>query len=193
MWHLCWSRCCKKTSSRNVLQFSHVMQLRVQEKVLAHCIKRNDDWSAKIQSRLLSIHDLQAGEALYHHECNANLCTGKNIPTLFRPKSTCKMMAFQIAIKYLEENDDETITLDNLYIVMKERSARTGNWLLYLESLHEMLPYLAASGHNNYTSRCGGDSQRLHTSQTEAWCQRFIINPGLSSRMKAILHNHKRA
>jgi hypothetical protein len=30
------------------------------------------------------------------------------------------------------------------------RSARTGNWKLYLQSLHEMLPYLAASGHNNY-------------------------------------------
>ena len=29
-------------------------------------------------------------------------------------------------------------------------SARTGNWKMYLQSLHEMLPYLAASGHNNY-------------------------------------------
>ena len=30
------------------------------------------------------------------------------------------------------------------------RSARIGNWKLYLQSLHEMLPFLAASGHNNY-------------------------------------------
>ena len=30
------------------------------------------------------------------------------------------------------------------------KSARTGNWLLYIQSLHEMLPYLAAAGHNNY-------------------------------------------
>ena len=29
-------------------------------------------------------------------------------------------------------------------------SARTGNWKLYIQSLHEMLPYLAAAGHNNY-------------------------------------------
>jgi superfamily I DNA/RNA helicase len=29
------------------------------------------------------------------------------------------------------------------------RSARTGNWKLYRQSLHEMFPYLAASGHNN--------------------------------------------
>jgi hypothetical protein len=30
------------------------------------------------------------------------------------------------------------------------RSVRTGCWNLYLQALHEMLPYLAASGHNNY-------------------------------------------
>lgn len=31
------------------------------------------------------------------------------------------------------------------------RAGRTGNWLLYLQALKEMLPYLAASGHYNYT------------------------------------------
>ena len=31
------------------------------------------------------------------------------------------------------------------------RAARTGNWKLYIQTLHAMLPYLAASGHNNYT------------------------------------------
>ena len=31
------------------------------------------------------------------------------------------------------------------------RSVRTGNWTLYLQCLSDMLPYLAAAGHNNYT------------------------------------------
>lgn len=31
------------------------------------------------------------------------------------------------------------------------RSSRIGNWKLYLQSLREMLPYLCATGHNNYT------------------------------------------
>lgn len=31
------------------------------------------------------------------------------------------------------------------------KAERTGNWRLHLEALSEMLPYLAASGHNNYT------------------------------------------
>ena len=31
------------------------------------------------------------------------------------------------------------------------RAGRTGNWALYLQALQQMLPYLAASGHHNYT------------------------------------------
>ena len=31
------------------------------------------------------------------------------------------------------------------------RSVRTGDWNLYLKSLCDMHPYLAAAGHNNYT------------------------------------------
>ena len=31
------------------------------------------------------------------------------------------------------------------------RAERTGNWELHLQALFEMLPFLAASGHNNYT------------------------------------------
>ena len=31
------------------------------------------------------------------------------------------------------------------------RGGRPGDWLLYLQALKEMLPYLAASGHWNYT------------------------------------------
>lgn len=30
------------------------------------------------------------------------------------------------------------------------KAERTGNWLLHLSVVHEMLPYLAAAGHNSY-------------------------------------------
>ena len=31
------------------------------------------------------------------------------------------------------------------------RSVRIGSWPLYLQSLYDMRPYIAAAGHNNYT------------------------------------------
>ena len=50
-----------------------------------------------------------------------------------------------------------TAKLWNMYMklicILREfiRSSRSGDWTLYLQSLHAMLPYLAASAHKNYT------------------------------------------
>ena len=42
--------------------------------------------------------------------------------------------------------------MDMIDILRKHiRAERTGNWELHLQAVSEMLPYLAASGHNNYT------------------------------------------
>ncbi|XP_046554574.1 uncharacterized protein LOC124263891 [Haliotis rubra] len=54
-------------------------------------------------------------------------------------------------------NDHRTAKLWIMYMTLVAilrafiRAGRTGNWKLYLQTLHEMLPYLAASGHHNYT------------------------------------------
>jgi hypothetical protein len=34
------------------------------------------------------------------------------------------------------------------------RADRTGDWNLHLQATMEMLPFFAASGHNNYTKSC---------------------------------------
>ena len=40
-----------------------------------------------------------------------------------------------------------------IYILSKyNRAERTGNWALHLQTIQNMLPYLAASGHNLYTT-----------------------------------------
>ena len=42
--------------------------------------------------------------------------------------------------------------MDMIDILRKHiRAEHTGNWELHLQAVSEMLPYLAASGHNNYT------------------------------------------
>ena len=41
------------------------------------------------------------------------------------------------------------------------RSERTGDWRLHVHALHDMLPYLAAAGHNLYTKSIYVYLQRL--------------------------------
>ena len=128
-----------KHPERSALQFSHVMTLEFQDSITAHCHKRQDEWATSVQSQIAFIHELPAAEAIYHHVCVKHFRKGNNItleyqstrpvedshtkPKLVgRPKCISKMAAFTIATQYLEENDDETITLDELYYIMKFRS-----------------------------------------------------------------------
>ena len=47
------------------------------------------------------------------------------------------------------------------------RAERTGNWELHLQAVSEMLPYLAASGHNNYTKSAWVYLQRMDTLEND--------------------------
>ena len=121
---------------RSAYQFSSVMAIAFKGVILHYCNERRDEWAMAVQSRIGHIHDLVAEEAMYHHDCDSNFRRGSNVPALYmdvdvtpckkrkagRPRNESKVVAFEIACKYLEENDDETITLDALHMIMKEVS-----------------------------------------------------------------------
>ena len=109
------------------------------------CKKRSDDWSEQVLERLAYESDLHAVDAVYHHICSVSFRTGKEVPklhmpdvetvtkktkTVGRPEDTERNKAFLKVTAYLEENDDEQITIGDLINKMRE----------YLENT-EYLPY----------------------------------------------------
>ena len=121
-----------------------VRSLDFQETILQQCSNRNDKWSEKVMSRIKSVHDLPAADAVYHQICSSNFRTGKGIPLVFmsdtedqplykkcgRKKDTFQEEAFLQVMADLEQNDDEQTTIHDLINEMK----------IYLAD-SDMMPY----------------------------------------------------
>ena len=103
-----------------------VRTIELKDKILV-CNERGDSWASDVKARILQVHDLHAADAVYHHTCSANFRTNKQIPAahqsrdihpkkfkLGRPQDQERTDAFLEAASYLEENDDEQITITNL-------------------------------------------------------------------------------
>ena len=85
--------------------------------------------------RLEYAQDLHAADAVYHQACNVNFRTGKQVPQKYgtdgnengpkrlwqgRPVDTAKTTAFLKVAQFLEENDEEQITIADLTKKMEE-------------------------------------------------------------------------
>jgi autonomous glycyl radical cofactor GrcA len=104
-----------------------------QTTIVEDCKKRNfDEWSQMVLGRIEFAQDLHAADACYHQTCSVNFRTGKQIPQQQlpsessskrlkpgRPTITEKVHAFHKVIEYIEENDDEVITLTDLVTKME--------------------------------------------------------------------------
>ena len=68
----------------------------------------------------------------------------EEISSLLKPKTDflASSKTAQLWLQYMD-----MINILRKYI----RAERTGNWELHLQAVSEMLPYMTASGHNNYT------------------------------------------
>ena len=82
----------------------------------------------------MNVHDLPAADAVYHQTCNVNFRTNRQLPQLYetdelpaakkrkvgRPQNEEKKQAFVKVAKFLEDNDDEQITVGDLVEKMEE-------------------------------------------------------------------------
>ena len=115
------------------------------EKSLLHkCAERGDRWGQLVQSRIQSVNDMHAADATYHQQYRVNFRTHKNIPSKRmtgtgqpaprkgRPVSEAQTAAFLKVARYLQDNDDEQITLTDLRQKMRQ---------CLLESGHNVEPF----------------------------------------------------
>jgi hypothetical protein len=96
------------------------------DNMLRICDVRGDEWASKVRTRLLNVFDLPAADAVYHQRCSINFRTKCQIPAIYatgddskkrkigRPKDNEKTVAFLSVVDYLQENDDETVTVGDL-------------------------------------------------------------------------------
>ena len=111
-----------------------VTTIETKDTILKICSERNDEWSEAVSARLMNVHDLPAADAVYHQTCNVNFRTNRQLPQLYetdelpaakkrkvgRPQNEEKKQAFVKVAKFLEDNDDEQITVGDLVEKMEE-------------------------------------------------------------------------
>jgi len=127
----------RKRKTQDVLQ---VKTIELKDTLLAICRERADVWSDAVKARILHVHDLHAADAVYHQTCSVNFRTNKQIPIaqmtdteeskrtkLGRPRGDEKTAAFLQVARYLEENDDEQITINDLIDLMTQKLAGTNH------------------------------------------------------------------
>lgn len=109
-----------------------------QDTLLKECDTRDDDWSQTVRTRIISVLDLPAADAVYHQTCSVNFRTGKCVPQSFsgeppskkgrpRKKSSAgrqadddQHQAFIRVAEWFRENEDEQTTITDLVDKMAE-------------------------------------------------------------------------
>ena len=107
--------------------FLTVRTVETRDTILGVCQERGEEWANAVQARILHVHDLHAADAVYHKACSVNFRTMKHIPAIHecgnsslkkakvgRPPEKERTDAFLEVAKFLEENDDEQITIHEL-------------------------------------------------------------------------------
>ena len=100
------------------------------------CQERGDEWANAVQARILHVRDWHAADVVYHKACSVNFRIMKQIPAIHesensslkkakigRPPENEMTDAFLAVAKFLEENDEEQITIHDLIQRMDQNLA----------------------------------------------------------------------
>jgi hypothetical protein len=122
-----------RKTSPDYADYSYVTTQTFAGKMLAHCKARGDEWSSSVQGRIeYFFGELVAANCIYHHSCDVNFRTGRNIPVQYRsgtdhkrskagrPTNSDQEQAFLKTCYYFECNDEEQLTLTDLVNKMAE-------------------------------------------------------------------------
>ncbi len=124
---------CGTTVTPGNADFSYVKTDTFVKTILECCHNRADEWGLTVKGRI-EYHgcDLHAADCLYHHACSGNFRSGLGTPLQFqnvpdtkrrnpgRPNNEDQEQAFMKVISYLEQNDDEQLTITHLRDKMKD-------------------------------------------------------------------------
>jgi hypothetical protein len=120
---LCGQPISEKEESYSIRSFA------CEDTLLERCRKRGDKWGQTVRSRIESVNDLHSADARYHQQCSVNFRTDRDIPvkrkltitseevpakTKGKPADEERWEAFLQVATYIQENDDEQITLSDL-------------------------------------------------------------------------------
>ena len=86
--------CGNKVVSKNSADYddySCVRTYNFADKILARCKSRSDEWASTVQGRIEYFSgDLHAADCLYHHSCDVNFRTGRDVPTYHMAETSSK-------------------------------------------------------------------------------------------------------
>jgi len=130
----CGNEIIKSCGSANFEEFSYVKTDTFVETTLSLCNDRNDDWAFTVRGRIEYYgNDLHAADCVYHRSCDINFRTKRDIPLQYRdgptekkprkvgrPKDYDQEQAFIRMCSFLEENDEEQLTVGDLSKKMAE-------------------------------------------------------------------------
>ena len=122
--------------------------LELRETILQACERYHNEWVNTANPHLPFVSDLPATDVVYHKQCSVNFNPGKRMPHTFacrqsddpsaakyqrvsgRPKDEVKSAFFLQVTRYLEQNDNEQITIHDLINHMRSVIVEMGNQML---------------------------------------------------------------